>query len=182
VGLERGPLSHVMINEELLELRSRKLRLTTVGVRSADHATPSTRKSRYQLRGRRWSSVGIIHLMTNSNRICLCLSEPNLTFAITTDSAENSRLSLRNNETECMEPSLHFHSIVSVVTGNVNFIVTCHWLALGYHEPIISTPPPPVLLQSPSRCSRGVVEGGSASKEIPYFTRWLLLTSTEDGY
>jgi hypothetical protein len=45
VGLERGPLSLVRIKEELLEWKSsgswsRKLRLTAVGIRCADHATP----------------------------------------------------------------------------------------------------------------------------------------------
>jgi hypothetical protein len=45
VGLELGPLSLVRINEELLEkkkyrLRSTKLRLTTVGIHRAYHATP----------------------------------------------------------------------------------------------------------------------------------------------
>jgi hypothetical protein len=49
VGLERGTLSLVRIIEELLEWkssgsRSRKERLTAVGIRFADHATPSIRK------------------------------------------------------------------------------------------------------------------------------------------
>jgi hypothetical protein len=39
VGLERGPLSLVSINEELLERKlERKLGLTTVGDRHADYA------------------------------------------------------------------------------------------------------------------------------------------------
>jgi hypothetical protein len=42
VGLERGPLSLVRIIERL---RSRKPWLTAVGIRWADHATPSIRKS-----------------------------------------------------------------------------------------------------------------------------------------
>jgi hypothetical protein len=49
VGLEWGPRSLVSINEELLEWKnnssgSRKPRLTDVGIRCADHATPSIRK------------------------------------------------------------------------------------------------------------------------------------------
>jgi hypothetical protein len=50
VGLERGPLSFVRITEELLEWKSsgsgcRKQRLTVVGIRCADNATPSISKS-----------------------------------------------------------------------------------------------------------------------------------------
>jgi hypothetical protein len=50
VGRERGPFSLVRITEEQLEwkssgLGSRKSRLTAVGIRWADHATPSIRKS-----------------------------------------------------------------------------------------------------------------------------------------
>jgi hypothetical protein len=49
VGTERGPLSLVRITEELLEWKSissgsRKPRLTAVGIRCADHATPSISK------------------------------------------------------------------------------------------------------------------------------------------
>jgi hypothetical protein len=48
--LERGPLSHLRIIEELLEWKNngsgyRKPRLTAVGIRCGDHATPSIRKS-----------------------------------------------------------------------------------------------------------------------------------------
>jgi hypothetical protein len=46
VGLERGQLSLVRIIEELLErLRSGKPILRAVGIRCADHARPSIRKS-----------------------------------------------------------------------------------------------------------------------------------------
>jgi hypothetical protein len=49
VGLELGPLSLVRITEELFEWKSscsgsRKSRLTAVGIRCADHATPSISK------------------------------------------------------------------------------------------------------------------------------------------
>jgi hypothetical protein len=52
VCLERGPLSLVSITEELFEWKSsgsgsRKSRLTAVGIRRADHATPSIHKSRH---------------------------------------------------------------------------------------------------------------------------------------
>jgi hypothetical protein len=48
VGLERGPISLVRITEELLEWTSsgsgsRKSRLTAVGIRCADHTTPSAK-------------------------------------------------------------------------------------------------------------------------------------------
>jgi hypothetical protein len=54
-GLERGPLSLVRIIEELLEWKSsgsglRKPNLTAGGIRSADHETPSIRKSWHYLR------------------------------------------------------------------------------------------------------------------------------------
>jgi hypothetical protein len=50
MGLERGPLSFMSITEELLEWKNsgsgyRKSRLTAVGIRWADHATSSIRKS-----------------------------------------------------------------------------------------------------------------------------------------
>jgi hypothetical protein len=50
VGLERGPLSLVIITEEQFEWKSsgsgsRNPRLTAVGIRCADHATTSIRKS-----------------------------------------------------------------------------------------------------------------------------------------
>jgi hypothetical protein len=49
VGLERGPLSLVRTTEELLGRKSsgssKISRLTTVGIRCADHATPSIHKS-----------------------------------------------------------------------------------------------------------------------------------------
>jgi hypothetical protein len=50
MGLERGPLNLVRITEELLEQKSsgsglENRRLTAVGIRCADHVTPSTLKS-----------------------------------------------------------------------------------------------------------------------------------------
>jgi hypothetical protein len=55
VGLERGPLSLVIVTEKLLEWKnsgsgSRKSRLTAVGIRCADHMTPTIRKSWDKLR------------------------------------------------------------------------------------------------------------------------------------
>jgi hypothetical protein len=49
-SLEWGPFSLVSITEELIEWTrngcgSRKSRLTAVGIRCADHATPTIRKS-----------------------------------------------------------------------------------------------------------------------------------------
>jgi hypothetical protein len=54
VDLERGPFSLVSITEELLGWRSsssgsRQPRSTAVGIRCADHTTPSLRKSWHQL-------------------------------------------------------------------------------------------------------------------------------------
>jgi hypothetical protein len=50
VGLERSPLSLMRITERLFEWKSsgsgpRNPRLTAMGIRWADHATPSIRKS-----------------------------------------------------------------------------------------------------------------------------------------
>jgi hypothetical protein len=50
MGITRGPLRHVSINKKLLEWKSsvsasRKRSLTAVGIRCADHSTPSIRKS-----------------------------------------------------------------------------------------------------------------------------------------
>jgi hypothetical protein len=70
VGLERGPLSLARITEELLVWessgsRSRKSRLTAVGIRCADHATRSIRKVGTNFdKSRR--SVGIIRLRTEA--------------------------------------------------------------------------------------------------------------------
>jgi hypothetical protein len=65
VGLERAPLSLVSITEELLEWkssgsRSRNPRLTTVGIRCADHATPLYRRQAAVAR------VGIVRLQTKA--------------------------------------------------------------------------------------------------------------------
>jgi hypothetical protein len=59
-GLQRGPLSLVITTEELLEKRSsgsglEKPRLTALGIRWADHVTPSTRKKSALLRWQRRS-------------------------------------------------------------------------------------------------------------------------------
>jgi hypothetical protein len=59
-GLERGPLSLVITTE--VRLRSRKLRLTAVGICCADHVTPSTRKSRHYFTDSGGRSVGIVRL------------------------------------------------------------------------------------------------------------------------
>jgi hypothetical protein len=55
MDLERGPLSLVSVTEELLEWKVaaaglENLRLTTVAIRCADHATPSIRNSWRKLR------------------------------------------------------------------------------------------------------------------------------------
>jgi hypothetical protein len=55
LGLERDPLRLVSITEEQLEWKSsgygsRKPRLTAMGIRCADHTTPSIHKSWHQLR------------------------------------------------------------------------------------------------------------------------------------
>jgi hypothetical protein len=80
VGLEQGPLSLVRITKELLEWKSsgsgsRKPRLTAVGIRYADRATPSIRKSWRQLRltsgGR---SVGIVRLPSEATEISFLFS------------------------------------------------------------------------------------------------------------
>jgi hypothetical protein len=72
VGLERSLLSLVKITKKLLEWkssasRSRKSRLTAVGIRYADHATPSNRKkfapTSPTCGGR---LVGIVHLRTKA--------------------------------------------------------------------------------------------------------------------
>jgi hypothetical protein len=51
-------------------LRSRKLRLTAVGIRWADYATPSARYSRHYYAGSCDSSVGIVRLRTKSHGVC----------------------------------------------------------------------------------------------------------------
>jgi hypothetical protein len=73
VGLKRGPLSLVRISEELLEWKStcsgsRKPRLMSVGIRCADHATPSSRKSWHELcrQAAVSRSVGIVRLPTKA--------------------------------------------------------------------------------------------------------------------
>jgi hypothetical protein len=59
VGLERGPLSLVRINEDILERKvvalGKKLRLTAEGIRRADRATPFYPQNSAQLRRQRRS-------------------------------------------------------------------------------------------------------------------------------
>jgi hypothetical protein len=67
VGLERGPLNLVRITGELLEWKisgsgSRKSRLTAVGIRCADYATPSIRKFGITSPTSGGRSVGIVRL------------------------------------------------------------------------------------------------------------------------
>jgi hypothetical protein len=47
-------------------VRSRKPRLTAVGIRCADHVTPSTRKSRQYFADSDGPSVGIVRLLTKA--------------------------------------------------------------------------------------------------------------------
>jgi hypothetical protein len=73
VGMEQGPLSLVMISEELLEWKSsgsgsRKPRLTAMGIRCTDHATP-TRKVGNTLSTSGGHSVGIVCLRTKAMNI-----------------------------------------------------------------------------------------------------------------
>jgi hypothetical protein len=70
VGLEQGPLSLASITEELLEWKSsgfgsRKLRLTAVGIRCADHVTLSNlQKLALTSATSGGSLVGIVRLRT----------------------------------------------------------------------------------------------------------------------
>jgi hypothetical protein len=71
VGLEGGPLSLMRIIEELLELKGsgsgKKTELTTVGIRCADHATPSIRKNLALTSPTSGGlSVGIVRLRTKA--------------------------------------------------------------------------------------------------------------------
>jgi hypothetical protein len=65
-----------------------------------------------------------------------------------------------------MEPFLHSHSMVSRDADNITFIVTCHWSALGYQDPIISTPSscavrmPELVFQSGGGGGKGGRDGG----------------------
>jgi hypothetical protein len=75
VGLERGPLSLVSIIEELLKWKSsvsgsRKPRLTAVGIRCTDHATPLSAKV-YTTPTSGGRSVGIVLLLTEATEFSL---------------------------------------------------------------------------------------------------------------
>jgi hypothetical protein len=73
VGLKRGPLSLVRITEELYEwrkwqLRSRKSRLTAMGIRCIDHAIPLYRQI-LSVTSPTWGghSVGIVRVWTKNH-------------------------------------------------------------------------------------------------------------------
>jgi hypothetical protein len=82
VGLERGPLSLVSITEELLEWKSsgsgsRKPRLTAVGIRCVDHATPSIREKLTLTSPKRGGcSVGILRLRIKAMEFNLVVITP----------------------------------------------------------------------------------------------------------
>jgi hypothetical protein len=76
VGLERGPLSIVCINEDLPEWKSsgfgsRKQRLIAVGIRCADHATLYPRKLALTSPTSGGRSIGIVRLRTKSTAFSL---------------------------------------------------------------------------------------------------------------
>jgi hypothetical protein len=76
VGLERGPLSLVSTTEELLDRKVaapvKKTKNTAVGIRHADHVTPSNRKSWQSLRRSSGSrSVGIVRSRTQTMEFSL---------------------------------------------------------------------------------------------------------------
>jgi hypothetical protein len=80
-----------------LRLRSGKPRLTVVGIRCADHVTPSTRKSRHHFADSGGRSVAIVRLRTKATEFvcCCCVStvpiwESNLQLHWTTEFYLNS--------------------------------------------------------------------------------------------
>jgi hypothetical protein len=88
VGLERGPLSLVTITEELFEWESsdsgsRKPRLMAVGIRCADHATPSIREKLALTSTRDSRSVGIFRLRTKATELSIFSLEGVLQYIVT---------------------------------------------------------------------------------------------------
>jgi hypothetical protein len=70
VGLERGPLSLVIVTEELLERQSKssspETEITAVGIRHADHVAPSIRKLAITSPTSGGRSVGIVRSRTQT--------------------------------------------------------------------------------------------------------------------
>jgi hypothetical protein len=80
VGLERGPLSLVTTTKELLEWKSRgsgsrKPRLTAMGIRCTDHATPPiSKKLALTSQTSGGCSVGIVRLRTKATEFSFSYS------------------------------------------------------------------------------------------------------------
>jgi hypothetical protein len=74
IGVECCEQSETMFSLKKVDispLRSRKPRLTTVGIRCADHVTPSTRKSQHYFADSGSRSVGIVRLRTKATEFSL---------------------------------------------------------------------------------------------------------------